>query len=35
VEKGVDEVAGETGRYDGAEDEVEHGAPHALSAKRA
>jgi hypothetical protein len=35
VEQCVDEVDGETAGHDGAEDEVEHGAPHALSAQRA
>jgi hypothetical protein len=35
MEERVDEVDGEEAGHDAAEDEVEHGAPHALSAQRA
>lgn len=35
MEQRIDEEGGKAGRYDGAEDEVEHGQPHALPAQRA
>jgi hypothetical protein len=35
IEEGEEEVAGDAGRDGAAEEEIEHGAPHAFEAQRA
>jgi hypothetical protein len=35
VEKGIDEIEREARGHDAAQDEIEHGMPHAFAAQRA